>query len=520
MMHAPLRSPDDVAFVTKVEKALAAAERDQASAALRFIEVGRMLLERKEAGKRDGSIPHGQWVSWLERTFPQRSVTRLQQFMQVAETIDSSKEAKTKSTLFLGDGFDAVLNEVRKLKRPSRPKPKPAPLVDDVTGELLRILVGDCRARLRELSDDSVDAVITSPPYYRQRIYDGPALIWDGSDSCAHDWEMHADKLRQPTTNPAVRYSRHQHKADAEFEWGTCRKCGAWLGQLGLEPTRELYVDHVLQIFREVRRVLQPTGTLWIIVADGYNDGRLQWMPHRLAVALDADGWIGRNEIIWRKGEGACENVTNRCARNHEQVLLFVKDRDYWFDADAIKEPAKHADDPRAGRRIVYSGKNQGAPGTGQRAFVSISDFRIKRTVWTVNRQPTRFDHFAVMPEKLIEPMALAGCAEGGTILDPFAGAGTAGLVANALGRRAILIEASPEYAAIAKERIEQELPRYAAELARAAEAPAQDAGGESNVVRLDLARKVARVWDSPEQAYAIKDATFRGWDWRRQGAG
>jgi len=200
--------------------------------------------------------------------------------------------------------------------------------------------------------------------------------------------------------------------------------------------------------------VLKQTGTLWINIGDGYDNGRLLWVPHRLATALDDDGWIGRNEIIWRKGEGAPENVTNRCARNHEQVLLFAKCRDYYFDIEVIKEPAKYADDPRNGRRVVYNGKCLGEDGTGQRGFVSISDTRIKRTVWNVIRQPTKFDHYAVMPEDLIEPMILAGCPEKGVVLDPFGGVGSTALVALKHNRRAILIELSPQYAAIAEERL------------------------------------------------------------------
>jgi DNA modification methylase len=515
-MHAPIRSSDDDAFVAKVEQALAAAERDQASAAEQFIEVGRWLLERKEAGKQDGSIPHGEWKPWVKRNLPHRSYTRLAEYMRVAEVMEDP-DTKTRISVFLPQGFDAVLNEVRNLKRPSRPKPKPAPLTEDVTGELLRILVGDCRERLRDLDDDSVDCVITSSPYYKQRIYDIPNLVWDDNPACDHDWEMRTEVFRQPTPDPEVRYSRHLHKMDVAKESGRCRRCGAWLGQLGLEPTREMYIQHLVQIFREVRRVLKPTGTLWVNLADSFDDGRLQWIPARLAVALDADGWIGRNEIIWQKGEGAPEAVTNRFARNHEPILFFAKGKNYYFDADAVREPAKCADDPRKGRRILYNGKCQGESGTGQRAFVSISDTRIKRTVWNVNRQPTRFEHYAVMPRKVIKPMVLAGCPEGGVVLDPFGGMGSTGLVANALGRRAVLIELSAQYAAMTEARIRDELPKYAAELA---EALAQDDGGDSsNVVRLDdVARKVARVWDSPKQAYAIKDATFRGWDWRRSG--
>jgi DNA modification methylase len=191
-------------------------------------------------------------------------------------------------------------------------------------------------------------------------------------------------------------------------------------------------------------------------------------MPHRLAIALDADGWIGRNEIIWQKGEGTCESVTNWCARNHEQVLLFAKCKTYDYDIATIKEPAKYANDRRKDRRIEYNGKYDGDNGRGQRStYYGIrSENRIKRDVWSIPTQSTKFDHCAPMPEKLVRPMVLAGCPKGGRVLDPFAGAGTVGLVANALDRNATLIEIWPKYAAVTEERIRNELSKCKARLA------------------------------------------------------
>src|SRR5712691_4378309 len=157
-MHAPIESAQtDAAFVARVEKALMAAERDQASATLQFIEVGRWLLERKETGKRDGTIPHGQWQPWIEKNFPHRSYTRLSEYMRVAGEDD--EDAKIRISELLPQGFDAVLNELRNLKRPIRLKP--ILLTCDVEEDRLRILIGDCRARLKELPDKSAHSCMT-----------------------------------------------------------------------------------------------------------------------------------------------------------------------------------------------------------------------------------------------------------------------------------------------------------------------------------------------------------------------
>jgi hypothetical protein len=149
----------DATLVAQIESILKAAEDDLASAAGRFIEVGRMLLERKEAGKLDGTIPHGEWKPWMKEQFPPKygedRVRRLQQYMQVSEFLDAADaDTKAKMSSFLPQGFDAVLDEVRRLKRAA--KPKPPPLTENLNGGRLRILVGDCREKIRELDDGSV----------------------------------------------------------------------------------------------------------------------------------------------------------------------------------------------------------------------------------------------------------------------------------------------------------------------------------------------------------------------------
>lgn len=264
-----------------------------------------------------------------------------------------------------------------------------------------QIIVGDCLDRLKELPDGSVQCCITSPPYWGLRDY--------GSDD-----------------------------------------------QLGLEETPEEFVTNLVDVFREVRRVLRDDGTLWLNLGDSYvgncsrasDNGRagygnkregvftksgnglkqkdLVGIPWRVAFALQADGWYLRQDIIWHKPNPMPEPVTDRCTKSHEYIFLLTKSKRYYYDHEAIKEKC-------------------------------MSDTKNKRSVWTVCPKPYKGAHFAVFPEKLIEPCVLAGCPSGSTILDPFAGSGTTGLVAKRHGCNFIGIELNPEYAELARNRIAHE---------------------------------------------------------------
>lgn len=288
-------------------------------------------------------------------------------------------------------------------------------------------------------------------------------------------------------------------------------------GQIGLEPTPDQYVSELVAVFREVRRVLCDDGTLWLNLGDSYAtatatgpQGRaglramrtfaaegmaprgdvapknLLGIPWRVAFALQADGWYLRQDIIWAKPNPMPESVTDRCTKSHEYVFLLSKSPRYYYDVAAIAEPSIYGAmdgratperpgyfapgqtpqmrsrprDRRAGAgRIAYDGKRVGQPGTGQEAFVSIDATRNRRDVWTVASQPFPGAHFAVMPEALAEPCVLAGSAEGDTVLDPFAGSGTVGVVALRHQRNFIGVELNPEYARMAAERIEGDAP-------------------------------------------------------------
>lgn len=338
----------------------------------------------------------------------------------------------------------------------------------------VRIIQGDCRGVLKTLPDESVHCVVTSPPYFGLRDY--------GVE-----------------------------------------------GQIGLEPTAGAYVARLVEVFRDVRRVLRDDGTLWLNLGDSYasdaakgrhkpggsgkqnyiierGNGRASVMlnlrsesqgssdgfvgrgdsaavrsggaglkpkdligiPWRVALALQADGWYLRQDIIWSKPNPMPESVRDRCTKAHEYIFLLAKSERYYFDSTVMKEKSKGdfragksgkwADTAEAvgavyGKRKVTGNQNKG------RLNQFSGEFRNRRSVWTVTTKPFKGAHFATFPPDLVEPCVLAGCPAGGTVLDPFGGAGTTGLVAQRHGRNAILCELNPEYAEMARKRIDAESP-------------------------------------------------------------
>jgi DNA modification methylase len=260
-------------------------------------------------------------------------------------------------------------------------------------------------------------------------------------------------------------------------------------GQLGLESTPEKYVENLVEVFREVKRVLRDDGTLWLNLGDTYAanrgyqvpDGKwtdvgnsmgmrasdmglkvkdLIGIPWRVAFALQADGWYLRQDIIWHKPNPMPESVKDRCTKSHEYIFLLSKSAKYYYDADAIKEPC--VEGSPAGNKAAL---NKGRIGREGWSFDSNKskpvDGRNKRSVWTVTTKPFKGAHFATFPPDLIEPCILAGCPKGGIVLDPFGGAGTTALVAQRNGRRAIACELNPEYSEIAAERLQQEYIQF-----------------------------------------------------------
>lgn len=259
-------------------------------------------------------------------------------------------------------------------------------------------------------------------------------------------------------------------------------------GQIGNEASVEEYLQALVTVFREVRRVLRPDGTLWVNVGDsyatksgnqpptntrnscghtakrvpqGYKKKDLIGIPWQLAFALRADGWYLRQDIIWQKPNCMPESVSDRCTKSHEYIFLLSKSERYYFDAAAISEPVTSA----KGNARTFRG---GGAYTGGRSHDNSAQVereshgnsenktgrRNKRSVWSVSTNGFRGAHFAVFPEKLIEPCIIAGCPEGGVVLDPFAGSGTTGVVAKRMGRGFVGCEINPSYVAMAAGRI------------------------------------------------------------------
>jgi site-specific DNA-methyltransferase (adenine-specific) len=305
-----------------------------------------------------------------------------------------------------------------------------------------------------------------------------PPSVWGGDPGCAHEWE--ATPAREGY-NAKTKWQHAATRQDQPQAWGKvtngafCR-CGAWRGVLGLEPTVAMYVEHQVTIAAEMRRVLRPQGTLWLNLGDCYDSKNLVGIPWRVALALQADGWWLRSDIVWHKPNPMPESILDRPTRAHEYVFLLAKSAKYFYDADAIREPHLAESDARFARRRnpghkfdvdvtghgwngdrpdkwneraarlktagpgPHAGGRRQAPEPGEEgAFHPLG--RNKRSVWTIATQPYSGAHFATFPEELARTCIRAGCPKGGVVLDPFAGSGTVGRVATQEGRRAVLCD-------------------------------------------------------------------------------
>lgn len=272
------------------------------------------------------------------------------------------------------------------------------------------IYQGNCLEVLKTFEDNCINCCITSPPYYGLRDY--------GVD-----------------------------------------------GQIGNKDTPEDYVNNLVEIFDEVKRVLREDGALWLNLGDGWANKRigeikqkdLIGIPWMVAFALRESGWYLRQDIIWSKGNPMPESVKDRCTKSHEYIFLLSKNRKYYYNYQAIKEPAVTKptlrDKNKEGYQADYAKGDRFSK--GERIY-GADGMRNKRDVWNVNTKPCKEAHFATYPDTLIEPCVLAGCPEGGIVLDPFMGAGTTGMVARKYGRDYIGIELNAEYVDMANKRIEE----------------------------------------------------------------
>lgn len=327
--------------------------------------------------------------------------------------------------------------------------------------ELNKIYNMDCLEGLKLIDDNIIDCVVTSPPYWKLRDYGEETIkIWDDNKNCQHEW-------------------------DNDF----CKHCGAWYGQLGNEPDFNLYIKHLCDIFDEIKRVLKPSGTLWVNIGDiywggghgghtlyqtsnglvkdkKYGAGRnyvltCKWsnkyprkslclIPFRFAIEMVNRSWILRNVIVWHKPNAMPESVKDRFTVDFEYVFFFTKNSKYHFEQQFephLSKPAKKI----VGRKNSPVQQSQGDP-KGEHAYYPQG--RNKRCVWSINTKPFKEAHFAVYPPELIEPIIKAGCPQNGIVLDPFIGSGTTAIVALSLGRNFIGFEINKKYCEIAEQRI------------------------------------------------------------------
>ena len=283
------------------------------------------------------------------------------------------------------------------------------------------IINRDALYALRELPSESVHCAVTSPPYYALRDY--------GLDA-----------------------------------------------QIGREDMPEQYIEKLTDVFRELRRVLRPDGTLWLNIADTYcgtqqkgncKQKDLIGIPWLLAFSLRSDGWYLRSDIIWQKENPMPESCKDRPTRCYEHIFLLTKSKNYYYDAAAIAEPIspKTAARYRMGRsanskyaaEVPGQGKVQGLNKARRGGYYDdalMPTTRNRRDVWTINTVPYKGGHFAAFPPKLAETCIMAGCPKGGVVVDPFFGSGTTGLAAKSLDRHYIGIEINAEYCVLARARI------------------------------------------------------------------
>jgi DNA modification methylase len=351
-----------------------------------------------------------------------------------------------------------------------------------------KIYTGDCLEWLRQMPDNFIDCCVTSPPYYGLRDY-GTAQ-WSGGDSgCDHKGIPLASNK-----STLAGYTSEDVKVrtfTVPFK-DTCLKCGATRidNQIGLEETPIAYVSKLVEVFREVKRVLKKEGTLWLNLGDSYNgsggaggdynegglregqpkyNGRkisglkpkdLIGIPWMVAFALRVDGWYLRQDIIWAKPNPMPESVTDRCTKSHEYIFLLSKSQKYYYDAEALSEQCSNKTQwtyPQPDK-AARAGITTNGTGASTIRIAPEDGRRNKRSVWTVTTKPFSEAHFATFPEDLISDCIKAGCPENGIIIDPFMGAGTTAIVARKLNRNYIGIELNETYVSMANKRLYNEI--------------------------------------------------------------
>lgn len=344
------------------------------------------------------------------------------------------------------------------------------------------------------LADKSVQAIITSPPYWGLRKYDVPDMVWGPGPGCEHDFTAiaHIDKRGTSGNNLNGRNPYTSGETRQSYREGFCSKCGGWRGQLGLEPTSVLYISHLMQVMSECWRVLKNDGVCFVNLGDTYSgsggaggdyapggwrgqpkdrQGRavgvktksLCFIPERFALACLEAGWIIRNKPIWHKPNGLPSSAQDRFSVKWEQIYMLVKQRKYYFDLEAVRTRVKQSRIDRSNRGSSPANKWAKGPGgnphklsqpqtnrkhdqntdrpSAHRNYTPNSKGCNPGDVWQISTQGYSGAHFATFPPKLVERMLLCSTKPGDIVLDPFGGSGTVGRVAIRYRRRPMLLD-------------------------------------------------------------------------------
>jgi len=357
-----------------------------------------------------------------------------------------------------------------------------------------KIIHGDCREVLKGMEAESIDSCITSPPYYGLRAYQTEPQVWGGVEGCKHEWGNKIIKKTSDNYNKGFNerwgnspgQKKQEKSSYGQLNQGNfCLKCSAWRGELGLEPEVGLYIDHLMAIFTEVKRVLKKTGTLWVVIDDSHggsgkgsggekqatNRGScfeaspmksgksksLLCIPDRFKVAMVDSGWICRNEIIWHKPSCMPESCKDRFTIDFEKVYFFSRSGKYYF-----KQQFENAIDEESykGRRPRYDAAYDRKFG---HSFTKIPkgkkyEKRNARAVWSINpldtSKPAWFEHYATFPVEIVHKCLDAGCPPRGVVCDIFMGSGTVAQAAAETNRQWIGIDLDPASERMTEERV------------------------------------------------------------------
>lgn len=320
----------------------------------------------------------------------------------------------------------------------------------------VRVLVGDALSVLRTLPSESVQVCVTSPPYFGLRSYSTDPQVWGGDPDHQHVWgdaitTAYANKTGQQAMDGKVwDVGMNGPAHDRPRAAGAFCPCGAWRGELGSEPTPALYLEHLLSIFDEVKRVLRPDGTCWVNLGDSYagnsqqgggGRGATSWLkngkhgdadsqhragsaqgipaknlllvPQRFAIAMQDDGWIVRSEIAWCKKASMPESVRDRPSSAWEHIWMFSKSARYFYDGDAVRQPGVEPDGRARGPKL-YTDGGYHRNGIGSETLGTVTGSANLRNVWTIGPSPFADAHFATFPPEIPRRCILAGTSEKG----------------------------------------------------------------------------------------------------------